>query len=403
MTPARLPHAFALASILLFAGADWLQFRTAASNSVAVGESLPENIDGPGAIRWRADLPGRGASSPIVVGGRVFVTASSGVDQERLHVLCFDAPSGARLWERQFWATGRTITHPTSANAAPTPASDGRRIFAFYSSNDLVALDLDGNLQWLRGLAYDYPRAGNDVGMASSPAVVGNVVVVQIENQGDSFAAGIDRNTGRTVWRIPRPAEASWTSPIVMHADAAEDVVLLQSPSELTAHDPATGRVLWTYHVGCDGIPSAVTVGGLVYVPSKGVTALRPTPGRDEPDVLWQENSLKPGAASLVAADGRLCAVNRAGVLTIADLQTGRSLAKLRLEGSFWGTPALLGDRLVCGSHEGNLQIVRLPAAGQSAAKVVGRVPLGETIQSSPAISGGAIYLRSDQHLWRIQ
>lgn len=403
MKPARAQFAAAVVSVLIFAGADWLQFRTAASNSVAVGERLPENIDGPGAIRWRADLPGRGASSPIVVGGRVFVTASSGVDQDRLHVLCFDAQNGARLWERQFWATGRTITHPSSANAAPTPASDGRRIFAFYSSNDLVALDLDGNLQWLRGLAYDYPRAGNDVGMASSPAVVGNVVVVQIENQGDSFAAGIDRATGRTVWRIPRPAEAGWTSPIVMHSPASEEIVLLQSPSELTAHDPATGRVLWTYQAGCDGISSAVTVGGVVYVPSKGVTALRPTPGREQPDVLWQEGSLKPGAASLVAADGRLYAMNRAGVLNIADQQTGRSLAKLRLEGSFWGTPALVGDRLICGSHEGNLQVVRLPAPGQTAAKVIGRVPLGETIQSSPAVSAGAIYLRSDHHLWRIE
>ena len=128
-------------------------------------------------IVWTANLPGRGVSSPIVVGGKVVVTANSGPRQERLHVLAFDAKSGRELWHRQFWATGRTLTHPVGANAAPTPASDGKRIFAFYSSNDLIALDLDGNLLWFRGLAHDYPKAGNDIGMSSSPTVVGDTVV----------------------------------------------------------------------------------------------------------------------------------------------------------------------------------------------------------------------------------
>jgi outer membrane protein assembly factor BamB len=398
----RLKIVCVLVCVFFCGGADWLQFRTAASNSVAQGESLPENLDGPSAIAWRADLPGRGASSPIVIGDRVVLTASSGFDQDRLHVLCFEAASGRQLWERQFWATGRTITHPTSSTAAPTPASDGKLVFAFYSSNDLICLDLDGNLQWLRGLAYDYPAAGNDVGMASSPAVVGNTVIVQIENQGDSFAAGLDRTTGRTLWRIPRPPVASWTSPIVMRGPAAEPVVLLQSTTELTAHDPATGALLWKFEESCEGIPSAVTSGGLVFVPSKGVTALRPTPGRAEPDVLWHENSLKPGAASLVAGNNRLYAVNRAGVLNVADMQSGRSLGKVRLEGSFWSTPALVGDRLLCASHEGVLEVVRL-SDEMNQTKIIGRVPLNETIQSSPAVAGGAVYLRSDKHLWKIE
>jgi outer membrane protein assembly factor BamB len=123
------------------------------------------------------------------------------------------------------------LTHPSSANAAPTPASDGHAIFAFFSSNDLVALDLDGNLLWYRGLAFDYPTAGNDVGMSSSPAVVDGVVVAQVENQGESFAAGLDAQTGVTRWKIPRPHAASWASPVVMRdaASGAPAAVLLQS------------------------------------------------------------------------------------------------------------------------------------------------------------------------------
>jgi outer membrane protein assembly factor BamB len=131
------------------------------------------------------------------------------------------------------------------------------------------------------------------------------------------------------------------------------------------------------------------------------MTALRPTPGRPEPDVLWQENSIKPGAASPIVSDGLIYTANRAGVLTIADAQNGHGLTKLRLQGSFWGTPALVGDRLLCPGSEGLLQVVRVSDAGHKA-EIVGRIPLGETIQSSPAVSGGAAYLRSDQHLWKI-
>ncbi len=288
------------------------------------------------------------------MGDQVIVTASSGFQQDRMHVLAFDAATGKPRWDRQFWATGRTITHPTSANAAPTPASDGAAIFAFYSSNDLVALDLTGKLLWYRGLAVEFPAAGNDVGMSSSPAVVGNVVVAQVENQGDSFVVGVDRATGQTAWKIDRPKAASWCSPIVMPGAAPGEppAVLLQSPSRLTAVDPATGRELWNYVKPCEGIPSAVAAGSLVYVPSEGVTCLRPSPGKAEPDIVWHDNTLKPGGASLVVHDGRLYLVNRSGVLIVADAATGKSLGKLRLDDSFWGTPVLVGDRLICAARK---------------------------------------------------
>ncbi len=193
-----------LASLLLAGGAlaaDWPQFRGPASNSAAGESEGPATWDLEQMVAWKVELPGRGPSSPIVVGNRVLLTASSGAQQDRLHVLCFDAASGERLWERQFWATGRTITHPQSANAAPTPASNGKAVFAFFSSNDLVALDLAGDLLWYRGLGRDYPRIGNDAGMASSPLVVDDLVIVQTESQGGAFATGIDARDGSTRWR----------------------------------------------------------------------------------------------------------------------------------------------------------------------------------------------------------
>jgi outer membrane protein assembly factor BamB len=104
-------------------GADWPQFRGADSSGVSADKNVPTSIGEN--IAWSAELPGRGLSGPIVVGGRVFLTASSGYQQDRLHILCFDAITGKRLWERQFWATGRTLCHPKMCNATPTPASDG--------------------------------------------------------------------------------------------------------------------------------------------------------------------------------------------------------------------------------------------------------------------------------------
>jgi outer membrane protein assembly factor BamB len=381
--------------------ADWLQFRTANSNSVGEGAQPPAEWSEKQNIAWKVELPGRGPSSPIVIGDRVVVTASSGAEQDRLHVLCFDVASGKQLWERQFWATGRTISHPSSANAAPTPASDGKLIFAFYSSNDLVCLDLEGNLRWLRGLGFDFPHAANDVGMASSPVVIGDTAIVQIECQGDSFASGIDTATGESRWRIERTREASWTSPIVMRNKSdAHAVVLLQSTKQLTAHEPRTGRQLWAYGVACDGISSAVTAGGMVFVPSKGIAALRPT-SANEPEVVWNVATLQPGAASPLVDGDRILFANRSGVLNCASTTDGQVLWRVRLTGEFWGTPALVGNRLYCLSQNGGCQVVEISADGRRG-EIVGKGQLDGTIQSSPAVADGALYIRSDRHLWKI-
>ena len=100
------------------------------------------------------------------------------------------------------------MTHTKTSVAASSPASDGERIYALYSSNDLICLDLEGNLKWLRGLTSDYPNASNSLGMASSVVIAAGTVVVQVENDSESFAAGIDPDTGINRWKIDRPKKA---------------------------------------------------------------------------------------------------------------------------------------------------------------------------------------------------
>lgn len=382
-------------------GADWLHFRGTDTNGATDGDNFPAEWDVAAGtnVAWQADLVGRGVSSPIVVGGRVVLTASSGAREERLHVLCFDAATGKQAWHRQFWATGRTFCHPTSSVAAPTPASDGERIFAFYSSNDLACLDLEGNLLWFRGLTHDYPNAANDVGMAASPVVVNGAVIVQVENEADSFAAGLDARTGENLWRLDRDQRMNWTSPAVFRKGGEGDLVLLQSPTRITAHEPRTGNVAWTYEAECHPISSPVVVGDTVYVPSGGLLALKCPDPSAAPAFVWQQNKLPAGSASPVIHDGNVYVVSSAGVLSCGSAGTGNPLWQLRLEGQFWATPIVSGNRLVAVSQDGLAQVVDL--SGKQG-KVVGKHPFAEPVLATPAAADGALYFRSDGHLWKI-
>ena len=332
------------------------------------------------------------------MGDRVLVTAASTADQSRLHILCFSAADGTMLWDRQFWATGRTMCHKKTCIAAPTPASDGRHIYALYSTNDLICVDLDGNLKWLRGLMQDYPNASNSLGLATSPVIAGGTLVVQVENDADSFAAGIDLSDGTNKWKIPRTKRANWTSPVLLPSG----VVALQGSAGISAVDAASGKVLWTFDEGASTVPSSVAAadGSVLYVPSNGLTALEPSSGDKAPEILWQEGTLRPGTASPVISGDKLLVINKAGVLNAADKMTGERLWKTRLEGPFSGSPVVSGHFLyIAAERKGLLQCADLSG---DEGKVVGSIELGETILGTPALAGDALYIRSDGHLWKI-
>ncbi|WP_425615900.1 PQQ-binding-like beta-propeller repeat protein [Anatilimnocola sp. NA78] len=399
-------HAFYVSTLLVAIcsapalAADWLQFRGSDNSSVAASARVPTEFSADKNIAWKSPLVGKGVSGPIVVGKKVFVTASSGaVVQDRLHVLCFDADSGKQLWHRQFWATGRCFHHPTSANAAPTPASDGERVFAFFSSNDLVCLDLDGNLQWYRGLGYDFPKAGNDVGMSSSPVVAGGAVVVQVENQGDSFAAGLDVLTGETLWRENRKPSANWASPAILKDANGKEAVLLQSPGVLTAHEPRSGKQVWKFDAQCSTIPSATAVKDRIYLPAKGLTVLEADASTTSPTLAWESSRLSPGNSSPVIVGDQVYILARAGVLACGDIKTGDVHWQHRLAGTFWATPVVAGEHLYCVNQDGKCFVVKLGTEKPADPPVS---ELGEQVLSSPALSDNGLFIRTEKHLWKI-
>jgi len=391
--------AVAAIAVLLFCGSDWLQFRGTDNASVGGDKQLPLRFGPDEHVAWKAALPGSGPSGPIVVRGRVVVTAASGASQDRLHVLALDAASGKLRWQRQLWATGSTTHNPFGGVAANTPASDGRRIFALFSSNDLVCFDLDGNLQWLRGLSYECPLARNNAGMASSPLVVGGAVIAQVQNAGESFVVAIDASTGQTRWRIEREQAPIWSSPTVLRGKTpADDLVLLQSRSNFTAYDPARGRVRAVYDHWCDTIASATTCGGRVFLPAAGIHALGCDLTAGRMTLLWSQPRLRAGESSPVACGGRLYVVKDGSILVCGDASDGRILWQLRLKGPIWATPVLAGGYLYLVNHDGLVQTVRLGDKPE----VVGGSRIDPGVLASPAVADGALYFRCPQSLWKV-
>ena len=378
-------------------GADWRQFRGPHGNGVSDEAGVPTILNATNAISWKVNLPGEGLSSPIIVGDRVFVTCSSGLNQQRLHVICFNAVDGSKRWERRFWATGRTMCHEKTAVAAPTPASDGERIVAIFSSNDIVCLDLDGNLIWFRGLGRDYPNASNSLGMSSSLVIAGGVVVAQVESQSEAFTAGLDLQTGMNRWKLDRARGPNWTSPVVLKTGNAE-LVALQSSQGIAAVAPATGKVVWEYTNGASSVPSSTLNGRTLLVPSQGLTALDFTALGESPKPLWRSSQLRPGTPSPTVLGAKIFSLNDGGVLTCGATTTGDRLWQLRLKGPFSASPVVAGKFLYCVNEKGMVQVVDTT---KPEGEVVSELDLGEMIVGTPSIANGAIYFRSDARLWK--
>ena len=404
-TLARTAHRFTAAIALLIvacsttSAGDWRQFRGDATNSVAIGENLPTELSG-GSIAWQVALPGRGVSGPIVIGEQVILTASSGYDQDRLHIMSFDAETGETQWERQFLATGRTVCHEKMSVATPTPASDGERIYAFYSSNDLICTDRAGNLQWYRGLGEEFPNASNSLGMSSSPIVIGSTVVAQVESDAEAFAIGVDAVSGETKWKIERPRKANWTSPAVLPASGSQPALaLLQSSKGLAAVDPDTGDVVWEFAEGASTTDSSSVIDGTVFIPSHGITSLKLSDDGKSFEENWNSSVLSPSTSSAVILDGLAFTVNRAGAIAAGDTETGKRLWQLRLKGPFSSTAVASNGHLYYFNEKGVVFVVK---PTKEKGEIVSQLELGETILCSPAVAGNALYVRSDGTLWKI-
>jgi outer membrane protein assembly factor BamB len=378
------------------AAGDWPVFRGPNGAAVSDESALPVKFDrktGDG-VSWEAALPGRGVSSPVIAGGVVYVTCSSGPRDDRLHVLALAADTGKQLWHRQLAATGLTYCHPKTCMAAPTPVADGTAVYALFATGDLVAFDPAGNQLWYRSIVGDYPTVSNQVGMASSPVLAGDKLIVPMENDGESFLAAVDTKTGRNVWKASRPKGVNWTTPVVREVNGNREV-LFAGNGGLSAYDADTGTRLWGFAPAAGSIPTPTLAGDLLLHASRGVSAIKLG---EKPAEAWTAPKLNTGMTSPVAYQGRVYAANSAGIVFCADLASGKVRWQERAKGPFSGSPVAGDGKLYVISETGTLTVFKLGETPE----VLGTSEFGEEGLATPAISGGGLFLRGEKTLIRV-
>ncbi|PHQ34600.1 outer membrane protein assembly factor BamB family protein [Rhodopirellula bahusiensis] len=390
------PSAFAL---------DWLQFRgsdTTSSSSEVTPIPVNDSIE----PAWEVPTSGRGISSPIVIGDSVVVTSSGGEDERDLYVESFSAADGTRQWQRTLHALGRPYTHPTSANASPSPASDGEKIIALFSSCDLVCLRTDGTPLWYRALAVDHPRTGNDVSMSSSPVILDDVVAVQLENQGDSFGSGIDLETGETLWTRPRPRRSGWATPIAVRLP--DPAFVFQNSDGIEIVAARSGELIATLDISGSTTSSPTWAPPLLLVPGNGITAFN----LREPEfpIAWENTRLNCRSVSPVVHNGQVI-VNQGSVIASADFATGESTWKTRMRKvkSVWATPIATASGIYVVDQSGTITVVgeerngvNGDASDSGEVEVLGTAEFTGPMLATPAVSDGSVFLRSDRSLIKL-
>jgi outer membrane protein assembly factor BamB len=398
MTRRLLAVSLTLALALPLFAADWPQFRGPNATGVSTDKDLPLEWGKDKGLKWRAALPARGVSSPVVFGNFVYVTCSGGVRDDQLHVLCFDATTGKKLWHRQLAATGGTAAHPKSCMAANTPVADETGVYALFATGDLACFDTDGALRWYRSLVGDYPTITNQVGMASSPVLVKDRLIVPMDNAGESFLAAVDTKYGKNVWKAERPRDLNWVTPLTRAVGSATEV-LFDGPKGLTAYDASTGEKRWVSKLSSGSIPTGTLDGDTLYAPTGGVTAFKLGARGPMGDPVMKAKDVQPGMPSPLVYLGRVYGVSGQGIVACADTKTGKLLYKERVKGAFSASP-VAGDGKVYFLSETGLCTVLNGKSDDF--EVLATNDLGEEGMGTPAIAHGRLYIRTDKALYAI-
>lgn len=353
-------------------------------------------------IAWTATLRGVGQSSPVVWHDRVFVTSLEGPMQQTLIVACLRLADGKPLWERTFTSSQPVESSGYVSKAAPTPAVDGERVYAFFESGDLIALDHEGATLWQRSLTTERgPMKGNH-GLGASPMLSDHALIVLVDHDGPSYLLAIDKTTGKDMWAQQRDPRVSWSTPVVV-GHGAEQRLVISSNGRVEEIDAATGRQVWWYD-GLEGntVPSPAVSDELVVIGTTDVgssVAIRrgATGRRGDDAIAWRAQKATCSFSSPLIHDGRVYYVNRAGVLFSNDAATGRLIWTLRLPESCWASPIVAGDRIYFFGKTGSSIVL---AAGGDEPTLLARNTLegGGTLYGVAAVDG-RLLLRYESRL----
>jgi outer membrane protein assembly factor BamB len=370
---------------------NWPNLRGPFGQGVAYHVTPPTSFDAATGnnVLWKSPIPRPGASSPVIWEGRVFLT---GADEKVREIYCFDAASGKLLWRQT--AQQPAVLPKVSedvVHAAPTGATDGKRFFAIFSTGDLVAVDMRGEVAWTR--KFGTPKSS--YGYASS-LIVYKYLFVQIDDSNGATLLALDPATGTTVWQKQRNVRESWASPIIALAGDREMVVLAENPTA-SAYDVNTGEVLLSKKcLSGEVTPSPAFASGMILVANEGakLSALSLASG----SVAWSAEDDLPNVASPVADADLVVTADAAGVVNCYDLGTGRKLWTHESDESFYPSPILAAGRIYALDNAGTLHVFQ--AAKTLAA--VAQSKLGEESMATPAFAGSNLFLRTKTHLYCI-
>jgi outer membrane protein assembly factor BamB len=420
----------------------WPQFRGPASAGVADGADLPDAWGASGAgVLWKTRIPGLAHSSPVVWGDQLFVTtaisslpdasfkpglygegtASEDRTVHRWDVLSLDKRSGTVLWQRTAYeGVPKEKRHIKATYASATPATDGRYVVAFFGSQGLYAYDLKGNLKWKRDLgrldagAYDAPTY--EWGTASSPVLYKDLVIVQCDQQKDSFLMALRLEDGSTAWRAAREELPSWATPNVYHGQGGQAELVTNAPRFIRGYDPETGKELWRLGRSSNiTAPTPVFDKDLIVVmsgrrPNAPIFVLKagargditlPEGATTGGHVLWTRERAGAYMPTPLIYRGLLYVLKNQGIFTCYDLHTGEVKYEQRLPeapSGFSASPVAADGKLYLPGEDGDVLVVR---AGPQF-ELIGRNAMGQPIMASPAISDGMLFVRGERDLFAV-
>ncbi len=397
-------------------GADWRQFRGPTGQGTSDETGLPVRWSAQDNIAWKVKLPGAGASCPIVLGKRIYITCYSGYGMDakepgkqedlRRHLLCIDRKDGKTLWAKTFEPVLPEHNYKGEGAyqgyAPSTPITDGEKLYVFFGKSGVFCFDLDGKQLWhvLVG------KGTNGWGSGASPMFYKNLLIINASVESGSLIA-LDKTDGKEVWKAPKIG-AAWGTPILVTTPDKKQELVLSMAGRVAGFDPETGKELWSA-AGHKGyvVPSVVAHDGIVYAVGGGGTSLAIKAGGSgdvtSTHVLWRTNK-GSNASSPIYHDGYLYWVSESGgVLHIQEAATGKSVEN-RLGpnvGRIWASPILADGKLYFVSQlKGTFVVAARPKFELLAHNVF--EDDDSRSNASLAVSDGQLFLRNDQYLYCI-
>jgi len=428
----RLPVDAAVAS-------NWPQWRGPDSQGISNDKNLPTEWSDTKNVLWKMELPGKGFSQPIIWGNRVFLTSDveggsapenhkapkhmlgdkefthpewDGIN--RLHTfktICLDRDSGKILWEKvSYEGTVYDYRHKRGNYAAPTPVTDGRYVITYFGSEGVYCYDFKGKLIWKKDLG---GISTFGMGVGTSPVLHENLVILLCDQSlgkpKDSFMIALDKKTGKEVWKVERPIQGSWATPVIVKTAGRAELVT--SGNEfLISYDPATGKEIWrTSGLRSHAIATPVIGHGLAILssgyPSKVVTAvhLGSEGNLDKTEsIAWRYNKGTAYVPSPILYGDYLYLMSDAGILTCLNPKTGEVVyegGRVPVATKFYGaSPVAFDGKILLTSDDGDTFVIK---AGPKH-EVLATNSIGEPCRTSIAIADGKLFIRGDKHLFCI-